>query len=437
MHGIHKLQKTITLLSIFILCLSCLFSVSFANSDTPEVYAPACILMESSTGKILYSKNANQQMYPASTTKIMTAILTLEHCNLTDVVTVSHNAIFSVPAGYSNANLQEGEELTVEQLLNVLLIPSANDAAFALAEHIGGSVEAFSDMMNKKAEEIGCKNTHFVNPNGIHSQNHYSTAYDLALIGRYAMKFDVYRKIITTVTYTLPITNKYDKNDRIFSNTNDLIKESSKYYYQAAIGGKTGYTDAAQNCIVTSAKKDDLELIVVILHDEKVDGINTRSVDCHTLFNYGFNNFTISTIVSKGTPKKNISVPNALKSAQNLSLIVDRDITAIIPIDFDVSDLEGTVILNENITAPINQGDTLGTISFYIGNETYSANLVAANQVPKFDIFQNIYKLVIVIVALLILAKILKHNKNKATSKKISKYKKSSKYIDNFYPKYK
>lgn len=151
-------------------------------STIPDTYSSACLLMEESTGKILYSKNANSIMYPASTTKIMTAILTLEKCNLSDTAVVSHNAVFSIPSGYSTASLVEGEVLTIEQLLNVLLIPSANDAAVVLAEHIAGSVEAFSDMMNAKAVELGCLNTHFVNPNGIHNENHYSTAYDLALI---------------------------------------------------------------------------------------------------------------------------------------------------------------------------------------------------------------------------------------------------------------
>ena len=161
-----------------------------------NTYCEACILMNADNGKILYSKNADEKMYPASTTKVMTAILALENCNLTDIVTVSHDAIFNVPYGYSIANLQEGEEISINALLHVLLIPSANDAAFVLAEHIAGSVDAFSDMMNEKAKEIGCKNTHFVNPNGIHSEDHYSIAYDLALIGQYAMRDEVFRKIV-------------------------------------------------------------------------------------------------------------------------------------------------------------------------------------------------------------------------------------------------
>ena len=190
------------------------------NPDNITTNSPSVILMDAKTGKILYSKSAFEQRYPASTTKLITAILTLENCKLTDIATVSHDAIFNVPVGYSHASLQEGERLTIEQLLNVLLIPSANDAAFVLAEHIAGSVDNFSEMMNNKAKEIGCLNTHFVNPNGIHNDDHYSTAYDLALIGKYAMQFNDIMRIAMVNQYTLPKTNKYDREDRIFNTTN-------------------------------------------------------------------------------------------------------------------------------------------------------------------------------------------------------------------------
>ena len=204
------------------------------NPDNLTTNSESVLLMDATTGNILYSKNIFEKKYPASTTKLMTAILTLENCELTDIVTVSHNAIFSIPVGYSHASLQEGEQLTVEELLNVLLIPSANDAAVALAEHIAGSVENFSTMMNDKAKELGCLDTHFVNPNGIHDNNHYSTAYDLALIGKYAMKFDDIMRIAKINQYTLPTSNKYDRKDRIFNATNGLITKNDEYYYPEA-----------------------------------------------------------------------------------------------------------------------------------------------------------------------------------------------------------
>ena len=164
-------MKTLkNLFNIFILFIIILFNImttSFGATEEVSTYSPTCLLMEASTGKVIYDKNGYEKAYPASTTKIMTAILTLEHCNLTDVATASYEAVYSVPVGYSNANIQVGEELTINQLLNVLLINSANEAANVLAEHIAGSVDSFATMMNAKAEEIGCLNTHFVNPNGV------------------------------------------------------------------------------------------------------------------------------------------------------------------------------------------------------------------------------------------------------------------------------
>lgn len=249
---------------LFILFLISIFlfifiNTSFANNDNLDIYSPSCILIDSDSGKILYEKNAYKKMYPASTTKIMTAILTLENCKLDELVTVSDNAVSleSVPETYTRADIQAGEILTVENLLNVLLIPSANDAAIALAEHVSGSVSEFSNLMNKKAKELGCKNTNFVNPNGVHNENQYTTAYDLSLIGKYAMNNETFRKIVCKTSYTLPATNIYSSTDRKFENTNELLS-SDNYSYEYTTGIKTGYTDSAKNCIVASAKKRQL-----------------------------------------------------------------------------------------------------------------------------------------------------------------------------------
>ena len=282
---------------LFILFLISIFlfifiNTSFANNDNLDIYSPSCILIDSDSGKILYEKNAYKKMYPASTTKIMTAILTLENCKLDELVTVSDNAVSleSVPETYTRADIQAGEILTVENLLNVLLIPSANDAAIALAEHVSGSVSEFSNLMNKKAKELGCKNTNFVNPNGVHNENQYTTAYDLSLIGKYAMNNETFRKIVCKTSYTLPATNIYSSTDRKFENTNELLS-SDNYSYEYTTGIKTGYTDSAKNCIVASAKKDNYNFIVVILGANKTTQTkNERASDCITLFNYAINN---------------------------------------------------------------------------------------------------------------------------------------------------
>lgn len=413
-------------------------------SNIPSTYSPSTLLMDLDSGKILYSKNANTRMYPASTTKIMTAILTIENCQLTDTAVASHNAIYSVPSGYTHASIQEGEELTIEQLLNVLLIPSANEAASILAEHIAGSVEAFADMMNEKAVEIGCKDTHFVNPNGVHDENHYSTAYDLALIGKYAMQYDVFRDIASKTSCSLPATDKYPREDRLFNTTNDLLRENyskaaNNYYYPYATAGKTGYTDAAQNCIVATAKKDDISLLAVVLHGERTeDGLSQRALDCKTLFEYGFNNYKHEVIAHKGDVAREIEVSGGTNDSKNLNLVYSEDITALVPINYDVSSTTPNVKLTENMYAPISEGTNLGSITFSIDGFDYSCDLLAAHTVYKSNMSKTVIELCLVLVFLFLFAKVLKF-KNKRAKKRYkhaAKLRDYSKNLDGFYPKY-
>lgn len=407
MNYFYKLRKTFLLILVILICS---FIRVSANS-VPETYAPSCLLMEESSGKVLYSKNANSIMYPASTTKIMTAILTIENCNLSDTATVSHNAVFSIPDGYSTANLVEGEELTIEQLLNVLLIPSANDAAVVLAEHIAGSVESFSEMMNNKAAEIGCKNTHFVNPSGVHNENHYSTAYDLALIGKYAMQLSTFRSIVSKTYCSLPITNKYDKEDRIFSTTNELLKfnSSTSYYYQYATGAKTGYTDPAGHCIVATATKDNISLIAVVLNDGFTDeNISQRPIDCKTLFEYGFNNYSMVSIANKGDVGHTINVINATSETASLDLLYSENLSAFIPNGFDLSSVTPNIKLTQGLFAPISEGTILGSISYDIDGVNYSCNLVASHTVYSNNLIKTAMELILLIIVLILFAKFLK-----------------------------
>ena len=212
----------IVLTFIFICCFS---SRVFAATNKPEITSPSAILVDNYTGTILYEKNIDQKMYPASITKILTAILTIENCELTDTATASENAIMSLPAGYSIGDIKVGETLTIQNLLEVLLVHSANDAANVLGEHVGGSIEGFADMMNAKAAEIGCKNSHFVNPSGKHDENHYSTARDLALIMQYCMKNPTFRKIDSMRSCSLPATSYSPQRD--FVTTVEILTPST------------------------------------------------------------------------------------------------------------------------------------------------------------------------------------------------------------------
>ena len=228
------------------------------------VESDAAICMDGNTGAVLYGKNIEKQEYPASITKIMTVLLALENGNLDDTVTFSENAVYSIEYGSAHLGLTEGEELTLEQCLYGIMLASANEISNAVAEHIGGSVEKFADMMNQKAEELGCVNTHFVNPNGLHDDNHYTCAYDMALITQAAMKYDKFREIIHTQEYCYPETNLV-KEKRYFANHHGMLMDESRAY-DGFIGGKTGYTDEAWNTLVSTAERDGMLLISVVLH---------------------------------------------------------------------------------------------------------------------------------------------------------------------------
>ena len=283
---------------------------SLVNRNTKDkkidVYSEAAILIEKETGKILYEKNINEKMYPASTTKILTAIIAIENCDLNEQAIASKEAVRSVKTGYSTAAIQIGEAFTVEELLKVLMVHSANEAGNILAEHIAGSVEEFAKLMNIKAREIGCENSNFVNPHGAHEDNHYTTAHDLALIGRYAMQNETFRKIVSTMECSLPNTEYWTEDDslkygeRKFYNTNDLMLSNSKYYYPYVNGIKSGYTTPAKNCLVTGSNRYGFELIAVVLHAETtMNGESARNVDTINLLDYGYSNFNKEDIIAK------------------------------------------------------------------------------------------------------------------------------------------
>lgn len=358
----------------------------------------------------------------------MTAILTLEHCKLTDTATVSHSAIYSVPVGYAHAYLVEGEVLTIEQLLHVLLIPSANDAANVLAEHIAGTVSSFTTMMNTKALELGCTNTNFVNANGIQADSHYSTAYDLAIMGRYAMQNETFRKIVSTTKYTLPATNKYSENNRFFKNTNQLIVPDERdsvdnYYYPYATGIKTGYTNVAKECVVSSAKKDDIEYIVVILGAERTEnGLSGRFIDCKNLFNYAFENYTTHVINEENSVLKQVKVSNASLFNDNLDVIVKDKITLVLKKDTDISAITPTIEITSNLTVPISKNSVIGTITYNVDGNTYTSDLLAGSNIAESNTFNTFLTILSIILVLYFLYRLLKWD-----TKKKKKRKKSSK----------
>lgn len=248
----------------------------------PVVSAESAILMEADSGTILYAKNIHKQQYPASTTKILTALLAYENSSMSDIVTFSHDDVFGIPRNSNHIAMDVGDTLTMEQCMNALLIRSANEVAYAMAAHVGGSWDAFAEMMNQRAKELGAVDSHFVNPNGLPDEEHVTSAYDLALIGRAFFANETLCKITLTAKLVIP----KEKEDLIEWNQMGLIP-TGKYAYEYLVGCKTGYTDTAHNALVSCAEKNGMRLICVVLNDENPKHYE----DTIALFEYGFHNF--------------------------------------------------------------------------------------------------------------------------------------------------
>ena len=420
----NYIKRIFVFLILIINIMFFLFPKTILAKETIKVDSPVALLMDLKTGKILYEKDKDRKMYPASLTKVMTAIVVLENCDLNEVATVSYNAVMSLSSGYVTANLQAGEELTVEQLLYVLMVGSSNDAAIVLAEHVAGSVEDFADLMNEKATQIGCTSTHFVNPNGVHDENHYSTAYDLALIAKYAMQNQTFRNLVSTTSYTLPATEKYERNDRLFTTTNSLLivnnnDRADNYYYKYATGIKTGFTTPAGNCLIASANKNGLDLLTVILDaGQTSSGLSSRYLDTIDLFEYGYDNYVLNTIVQNGGVVQSVKISNATRDTKYLDAVVANDVSVLVKKSEKDNPVLPEVTLNENLKAPIKKGDVIGTAKYTVDGIEYTENLIANSDVKKSHLFFNI---LIILFLLVIVHFYLKNRRKKLRNIRLKK----------------
>lgn len=257
------------------------------------VQSGAAVVMDLNTNTFLYSKNAEEKCYPASITKIMTAMVALENGNLQDEITFSE-AVYDLEEGSSHVGIQPGEKMTLEQALYALMLESANDAGMGIAEHIAGSVDAFAQMMNEKAEALGCINTHFTNPHGLHNEEHYTCARDMAVIAQAAYEIPEFRKMVSCTLETCPETNMTEEA-RYFVNHHKMLHEESEYYADWCTGGKTGYTSDAWNTLVTYGEKNGRRQVCVVL---RVPGSAKTYEETRLLMNYGFDNFSQINMVS-------------------------------------------------------------------------------------------------------------------------------------------
>ncbi|MBN2794916.1 MAG: D-alanyl-D-alanine carboxypeptidase [Clostridia bacterium] len=359
------LKRTLIFLIITLLIL---VPVTYADElPENEVVGEAALLMDYNSGEIIWSKDMNKKMYPASTTKILTAIIILENHQMDEVVEVP-NTMPPHQAGSKNIGIDYGEIFTVEQLMYALLVESANDAAYVLALYHSGTLEAFALEMNEKAKELGATNSNFVNPNGLHDANHYTTAHDLGLIARYAFANPLFREMVSTVSYTIPPTNKQDEERNYIYTSNKFLYSSEKITYNGTStkikydivdGIKTGYTPQAGNCLVSTASKGNVRYLAVVL---KSDGPNSLYSDSRRLLDYGFDNFYTKSIITRGAFVRSEKLAN---SKLTINLIAGDDLTLTLDKNIKPENILSDIALNETLTVPIEANKEVGTISYY------------------------------------------------------------------------
>lgn len=368
------------------------------DSEHPEDLSPdqlaavSAILIEESTGMVIFEKNADQLMFPASTTKIMTALLCLLSGNLDDIVTVSANAINSTPDGSSRLGVREGEEIVVRDLLYGTMITSGNDGANVIAEYISGSIPEFVNLMNQAAGVYGMTNTHFSNPHGFQDEYHYTTVRDMAVLAREAMKNDVFRDIAQTTSYNMPKTNQ--QRARTVSLSHDFRLSDYKEHYAYATGIKTGTTSNAGYCFVGSASKNGVDLISVVFYS----GYYDRWRDTRKLFEYGFAQYVSVTPIDLynmnpiWVQTSGYSLKDANMGKLDLTCVpVNSSATAHIvatqaEVDMMASNLRDTVLIDytRGFVAPINAGEVVGTMTYFPENQSPVVyNLIASRTIAQ------------------------------------------------------
>ena len=379
----HKLKPILSVLLALTMCTASYPASALADTpstatvtgwpEPPELVSEAAIVMEASTGSILYNKNAYDAYYPASTTKLMTTLLAIEQCPLSDVVTCSKASVESIGWDSSRIGLVAGESIDMENALYAILLASANEVSYAVAEHIGGTAEYFVSLMNERAKDLGCVNTSFVNPHGLDHEEHYSCPYDLALIAKKAIEYTTFRRVSGSYNHKIPETNKNEH--RWISNTHPFIKKN--VVYEGVFAGKTGSTSKAGNCLVTCAEQNGMTLICVIM---KAPNSATVQEETKKLLDYAFQNFNLTPLAASEASVKNafpvlFEDEEALISKVSSPLSVS-DTSLVLPGGISYEDLTRKVTLSPSVS--FSAGDNfIGEVNFYYAdNFVGSANII-------------------------------------------------------------
>jgi D-alanyl-D-alanine carboxypeptidase len=370
--NMKKAKKLIAALLTTILTMAATVGVQAEETwpDMPTVEAPSICVMEISTGTILYERNMDEENYPASITKIMTALLALENCSLDETVVFSKEAVYGNEGDTSHISRDVDEEMTMEECLYGMMLESANECAWAIGEHVAGTMDAFVEMMNAKAAELGCTNTHFNNPNGLPDEEHWTSAHDMALIAAAAYKNETFRVITGTKSYTIPATNKHTDETPLHNHHKMLYPYHGDYayLYDYCTGGKTGYTNAAGNTLVTYAQKDGMSLVCVVMQEKTPN----HYTDTRTMFDYCFENFKLLSVADYETD---------VDSGQDVQPFasIDADATVVVPADASFSDLTSEILYDSE------DEYVLGTIRYSYADHVVGTADVLMNEVDDFD----------------------------------------------------
>jgi D-alanyl-D-alanine carboxypeptidase (penicillin-binding protein 5/6) len=365
-----------------------------AGAPEYEALCDTALLLELNSGIVVYAKNAETTVFPASLTKIMTCMLAIEYASkdLDKLVTVSETALEGIAEAGGDVRLQVGERLTLRDLLYYLMVTSTNEAGNVIAEYVAGDIPSFINLMNKTARELGCTGTHYANTHGLHNSNHYTTARDLSIITRKALTYELFREICNTVEYTVPATNL--SGSKKLTTTNYLILNDGNryladngnyytYYLDDAMGIKTGYTSAAGRCVVSRASDGNMDLLCIIL------GAQTRMmsdssirydnfVEAKKLFNYGFSNFAYAKVAAKGIDVIDQVPVKYAENKRGVVIIPSEDINCLLPKEYDKTKVQKRYELYDanGLTAPLEQGQKVGTL--YV---TYNGTIVGSAEV--------------------------------------------------------
>lgn len=369
-----KIRSTMSCLMAVMICLINFVTPVYAEEkwpEMPQVEAPSICVMEITTGTILYERDMDEQNYPASITKIMTALLALENSSLDEIVTFSEEAVYGNEGDTSHISRDIGEEMTMEECLYGMMLESANECAWAIGEHVGGNMKNFTKMMNKRAEELGCTNTHFNNPNGLPDEEHWTSAHDMALISAEAYKNETFRVIAGAQSYTIPPTNKHEDATPLHNHHLMVypFHGNYEYLYEYATGGKTGYTNAAGSTLVSFAQKGDMPFVCVVMREKSPN----HYTDTRKMFDYCFENFKLLRVAEH--EKDSSADGDAVAFAD-----IDEDATVILPAGASFEDLTSEIVYESS------DENVLGTLVY-----SYADRVVGKADVRMNDIGSDSY----------------------------------------------